>query len=191
MKKKKRFRQCLLIHLNMLTDTVNLMGQCKKDVTPLPTHWSYVFLALTHRLDYASLQHGEGSNQRQDLTRWKSFAGDFTTAWTMIQTAWLCITHWGRVTHICVSKLTITGSDNGLSPDGRQAIIWTTAGILLIGPSGTNFSEIIIEIHTFSFMKMHLKISSGKWRPFCHGLNVKMFTSQQDGWPTIWPLLYG
>ena len=25
-------------------------------------------------------------------------------------------THWGRVTHICVSKLTIIGSDNGLSP---------------------------------------------------------------------------
>ena len=25
------------------------MGQCKKDVTPLLTHWSYIFLALTHR----------------------------------------------------------------------------------------------------------------------------------------------
>ena len=32
------------------------------------------------------------------------------------------LTHWGRVTHICVSKLTIIGSDNGLSPGGRQAI---------------------------------------------------------------------
>ena len=27
------------------------------------------------------------------------------------------LTHWGRETHICVSKLTIIGSDNGLSPD--------------------------------------------------------------------------
>ena len=80
--------------------------------------------------------------------------------------------HWGRVTHICVSKLTIMGSDNGLSPDRRQAIIWTNAGILLIGPLETNFSEILIEIHTFSFKKMHLKMSSGKWRPFCLGLNV-------------------
>ena len=44
-----------------------------------------------------------------------------------------CLTHWGRVTHICVSKLTIIGSDNGLSPGRRQAIIWTNAGILLIG----------------------------------------------------------
>ena len=53
------------------------------------------------------------------------------------------LTHWGRVTHICVSKLTIIVSDNGLSPDRSQAIIWTNAGILLIGPLGTNFSEIL------------------------------------------------
>ena len=50
------------------------------------------------------------------------------------------LTHWGRVTHICVSKLTIIGSDNDLSPDRRQAIIWTNDGILLIGPLETNFS---------------------------------------------------
>ena len=82
------------------------------------------------------------------------------------------LTHWGRVTHICVDKLTIIGSDNGLSPGRRQAIIWTNAGILLIGPLGTNFSEILNKIHTFSFKKMRLKMLSGKWRPFCLGLNV-------------------
>ena len=82
------------------------------------------------------------------------------------------LTHWGRVTHICVSKPTIIGSDNGLSPDWRQAIIWTNAGILLIGPLGTNFSEILIKILVFSFMKMRLKMSSAKWRPFRLGLNV-------------------
>ena len=60
----------------------------------------------------------------------------------------------------------IIGSDNGLSPYGHQAIIWTNAGILLIGPLGTSFSEILIKIHAFSFKKMHLKMSSGKWRPF-------------------------
>ena len=53
-----------------------------------------------------------------------------------------------------------------------QAIIWTNAGILLIGPLGTNFSEIVIEIYIFSFKEMHLKMSSGKWHPFCLGLNV-------------------
>ena len=82
------------------------------------------------------------------------------------------LTHWGRVTHICVSKLTIIGSDNGLSPDQRQAIIWNNAGLLLIGPLGTNFSEILIEILKFSFKKMRLNVSSAKRRPFCPGLNV-------------------
>ena len=85
------------------------------------------------------------------------------------------LTHWGRVTHICVSKLTIIGSDNGLAPGRRQTIIWTYDGILLIGPLGTNFSEISIEIQTFSFKKMHLKTSSAKRRPFCLGLNVLVY----------------
>ena len=82
------------------------------------------------------------------------------------------LTHWGRVTHICVGKLIIIGSDNGLSPGRCQAIIWTNARILLIGPSGTNFSEIWIEIDISSFKKTHLKISSAKCRPSCLGLNV-------------------
>ena len=82
-------------------------------------------------------------------------------------------THWGRGTHICVGNLISIGSDNGLSPVQRQAIIWTNAGLLSIGPLETNFSEISIEMHTFSFKKMCLKKSSGKWRPFCLGLNVK------------------
>ena len=55
--------------------------------------------------------------------------------------------------HICVSKLTITGSDNGSSPGRHPAIIWTNAGILLIRTSGTNFSEILIEIQTFFFQE--------------------------------------
>ena len=74
--------------------------------------------------------------------------------------------------NICVVKLTLIGSDNGLSPGRRQAIIWANAGILLIGPLGTNFIEILIGIQTFSFKKMHLKMSSAKWRPFFLGLNV-------------------
>ena len=76
------------------------------------------------------------------------------------------------MTHICVSKLIIIGSDNGLPPGRRQAIIWNNAGILFIGPLGTNFNEIVIKIRAFSFKKMHLKMSSGKRRSFCLGLNV-------------------
>ena len=85
-------------------------------------------------------------------------------------TVFITLTHWGRVTHIYVSKLAIIGPDNGLSPGRRQAIIWTNAGMLLIRPLGTNFNEI--EIYTPSLTKMYLKMSSGKWRPFCLGLNV-------------------
>ena len=72
------------------------------------------------------------------------------------------------MTHIRVGNLTIFGSDNGLLPCRHQAIIRTNAGILLIGPLGTNFSEI----HTFLFIKMQLKMSFVKWQPFWLGPNV-------------------
>ena len=94
------------------------------------------------------------------------------------------LTHWGRVTHICVIKLAITGPDNDLSPGRRQAIIWTNAGILLIRTLETNFSEILIKINTFSFKKMHMKMSSGKRQPFCLGLNVLSVASRYEALPT-------
>ena len=96
------------------------------------------------------------------------------------------LTHWCRVTHICVSRITNIGSDNGLSPGRRQAIIWTNVGILLIRTLGTNFSEILSEIHTFSFKKMHLKMSSAKWRPFCLGLNVLTNLNYRRKPPSNW-----
>ena len=77
--------------------------------------------------------------------------------------------------HIWVNKLTNIRSDNGLSPSLRQAITWTNASILLIGPLVPNFIEILEGIHTFSFKKMHLKMSSTKWRPFCLGFNVLIY----------------
>ena len=82
------------------------------------------------------------------------------------------LNHWGWMMHICVSEVIIIGSDNGLSSGRRQAIIWTNVGILLTGPLGTNFSEILIGIKIFSFKKMLPKMSSAKWRPFCLRLNV-------------------
>ena len=68
----------------------------------------------------------------------------------------LCVSRlidWGRVTHICVGNLAIIGSDNCLSPGRRHAIIWTDAGILLIGPSETDFNEILIKIIHFHSRK--------------------------------------
>ena len=87
---------------------------------------------------------------------------------------------WDVITHPCpifngiyaLLNWVIIGSDNGLSPVRRQAIIWTNAEILLIGPPETIFNEILIKIHAFLFTKIHLKMSSGKWRPFCLCLNV-------------------
>ena len=76
------------------------------------------------------------------------------------------------MTHICVRKLTIFGSDNGLSPCRRQVIIWINTGMLLTRTLVTNFGEIFGEIHTFSFKKMHLKMSSVTWRQFRRGLDV-------------------
>ena len=72
------------------------------------------------------------------------------------------LTYWGRVKHICVSNLTTIGSDNGLSAGRHQAIIWTNAGIMLIGPLGTNFIEILIRVQTFLFKKDHWEQTSVK-----------------------------
>ena len=90
------------------------------------------------------------------------------------------------MTHICVGNLTIIGPDNGLSPGRHQAIIWTNAGILLIGPWGTNFSDILIGIRAFSFKKTHLKMSSAKWRPFYLGLHVLTEPTNYQKW-SKWP----
>ena len=61
-------------------------------------------------------------------------------------------THWGPL-----NNLSIIGSDNGLSPGLHHAIIWTNAGILLIGPLGIKFNEILIEIHTVHSRKSFTK----------------------------------
>ena len=92
------------------------------------------------------------------------------------------LTHWGRVMPICVGTNTIIGSDNGLSLGRCQAIIWTNAGILLIEPLATNFSESLIEILTFSFKKMCLNVSSVKWRPSCLGLNFLSLSKTTRSW---------
>ena len=62
------------------------------------------------------------------------------------------LTRWHRVTHICLSKLTIIGLDNGLSPGRHQAIFWTNAGILLVGPLRTNFN-LFFNRHLYIFIE--------------------------------------
>ena len=119
----------------------------------------------------------QGNSAHCNLQRQNSHSGEHTVPISLILTDEMfnmkfSFNSLSGVTHICVSELAIIVSDNGLSPSRRQAIIWTNAGILLIGPLGTNFSDIAIEIDIFSFKKMHLKMSSGNWQPSCLGLNV-------------------
>ena len=68
--------------------------------------------------------------------------------------------HWCRAPHICVGNPTIIDSDNGFSSDWHQAITGSNAGIWFIWTPATNFIEILTEIHTSSFKKMHFKRSS-------------------------------
>ena len=82
------------------------------------------------------------------------------------------LTHWGRVTHICVNKLTIIGSDNGLSPGRRQAIIWTNAGILLIDTLGNKLQwnlnrNLNIFIQENAFENVVWKMAAILSRPQC------------------------
>ena len=98
-------------------------------------------------------------------------------------------TYWGRATHICVSKQIIIGSDNGVSPGRRQAIIRTNAGISLIWTMGTNFSEILSEfIHFHSrkyIWKCCLEIGVILSRPQCVktiGLNNLWWCSIHHIW---------
>ena len=81
----------------------------------------YMEIWLARKIVAATNQHLGGPHCRD------AFGNDRQVSRTVL-------THWGRVTHICVSEIIIIGSDNGLSPGRRQAIIWTNARILLIGP---------------------------------------------------------
>ena len=80
------------------------------------------------------------------------------------------LTHWGRVTHICISKLTTIGSDNGLPPGRHQAIIWSNAGMLLSSTLGTIFSEKrnwYIFIQANAFENVVWKMAAILSRPQC------------------------
>ena len=94
----------------------------------------------------------------------------------------LCVStliDWGRVTRICVGNLTIIGSDNCLSPGRRHAIIWTDAGILLIGQ--TDFNEIM-HFHARKFENVP---SDSK----VHGANMGPIWGRHDpGGPQVGPM---
>ena len=89
--------------------------------------------------------------------------GFFLVAHVLSQYGLKLIPQWGRVTYICVGNLITFGSDNGFMPGRRQTIIRIKAGILLIGPLGTNFIETPIEVQNFSFNKNASENAVSKW----------------------------
>ena len=71
----------------------------------------------------------------------------------------------GRMTHDC-ALLAIVGCDKGLLPSRLHAIIWTNHGLCLLGPLGTNFSEIRIKIPESLYKKISSKMLFAKLRLF-------------------------
>ena len=120
---------------------------------------SFRYYVMVHSMIYVRVGIWSDLNLSKTVTSYPLILQGF---WNLTVLA-----HWSRVTHICIGKPIIIGSDNGLSPDRRQVIIWTNARILLIGPLGTNFNEILTGIQTFSFKKMHLKMALILSRPQC------------------------
>ena len=76
------------------------------------------------------------------------------------------LTPWGWVKHICISKLTIIGSDNGLLPGRHQAIIWTNTGILLSGKENA-FENVIYEMEASSSRPQCVHLFGCEARIFC------------------------
>ena len=93
--------------------------------------------------------------------------------WVKMYVHIVCLTYPPLVPHICAS-------DNGLSPVRCQAITWTNAGLLSIGLMWTDFNEIWIWILSFSFKKMHLKLSSARMAAILsRGRCVKIIITSQ------------
>ena len=89
----------------------------------------------------------------------------------------VCLTHSGFVTHLSINDLHWFRQWLGT---WHQAITWTSYDLW------TNFCEIWTKIQNLSIKKIHLKISSAKWRPFCSCLSVSTITWIPDADITIW-----
>ena len=90
----------------------------------------------------------------------------------------IMLTHWGRVTYICVGNLTIIGSDNGLSPGRRQAIICTNPGIYVNWTLRQNNRNANILIQENALENVVSEMASILSRPQC----VKAHTRSRYAW---------
>ena len=112
--------------------------------------------------------HRSGSIYRR---RWS-----VTFALDIFNNKWIP-SRWDRVAHICVSKLTIIDSDDGLSPGRRQAIFWTNAGILLMGHLGNSNRKSYFFFKKIHFKNVVWKMAAILSRPQC----VKKRRQEQNG----------
>ena len=115
---------------------------------------------------------------RRSRCNWSMFTRCFSYFCAMArdvkgsQSLWpIQLTHWCRLTHICISKLTTIGSDNGLSPDRHQAIIWTSARFCQLNPweqTSVKFHRILyIFIDENAFEIVVWKLAAILPRPQC------------------------
>ena len=88
------------------------------------------------------------------------------------------------MTHICVNNLTIIGPDNGLSPGRHQAIIWTNAGMLLIGPEKQTSMKFYSE-----FIHFHSRKSISKCRLEKGGHFVSASMCFKGNWRGLHPAM--
>ena len=96
--------------------------------------------------------------------------------WSMSQTKTLI--HWGQVMHICVSKLRHHWLRQWLLACLAPNHYFDQCWLVVISPSRTYLNEILLDIQSFIFKKMHLKMLCAKWQPSCPGL--KMLASIRD-----------
>ena len=145
--------------------------------------WSIVFYGVTTDIAHVLIHihcidsKSETPGKRQGQTMFSTF---FRTTLDRIGSAISLVAIWFvlALTHLPLCRIYASeiwvSSDSGigLSPVRRQAITWTNADLLSIGPLGTNFSEISVDIQTFSLNKIHLKMASAIFPPNCPGGDV-------------------
>ena len=180
---------------------MHINGLMQKDATPLLTPWSYISFALSYWRDayfcllplkfWCSDHIGKGIVWLQLNQYFVSVLKHWTDIGTNNKSLIIhsqVLTHCGPVRHICISKLTIIGPDNGLLPSQHQVIIRPNARMLITWTIGRDFSKIISKIHLFEFRKIDLKMSSAQWQQCCVSRSVlnRQWQQWQDNESVQW-----
>ena len=145
MSSSKEYLWCIIILLQFVSEMVQIMAyHCSVPSHYLNQWWPIVNQTLRHKLQWNFCQNLQTFSDENVFENVVCKMADILFRLHNVNSF---EAEWGIYASV---NNTIIGSDNGLSPGWRQAIIWTNAGILFIRPLGTNFSEIVIEIETFS-----------------------------------------